>query len=198
MKKSEFLNLLQLSLKGFPKDDIAKTIQYWDEMISDKVEDGMKEEDVIKDLSIEEIVGNTLSAIPLKKLIKEKTKNTKGWKIAFWISTFYIWVPILISIIAAIFSVYVSLWAGVVSLGAGGIACVVSGPVAILTGLVKMLTISFPFGALMCGLGITAIGLGILLGVLTIKTAQWMIIFGKKLFLWTKKLCVRRGDKNEA
>ena len=41
MNKSEFLNSLEEKLKELPKDEIRKTIDYYDEMIDDRIEDGI-------------------------------------------------------------------------------------------------------------------------------------------------------------
>ena len=51
MNKSEFLNSLEEKLKELPKDEIRKTIDYYDEMIDDRIEDGMTEEEAVKSIS---------------------------------------------------------------------------------------------------------------------------------------------------
>lgn len=198
MNKMKFLKLLEQRLQGLPDEDIINTIEYWDEIISDKVEDGMEEKVIINDLNIDEIVEKTFKEIPLKKLIKAKVKKTKGWTVAFWISTFYIWLPILVSLFAVGLALYVSLWAIVISIGASAIACVGAGLLYILTGIIKCFTIDTAYGWLFVGIGIFGIGLGILFAVLTVKLVKWLCIFSKKLLLWTKLLFIRRGDKNEA
>ena len=50
MNKSEFLNSLEEKLKELPKDEIRKTIDYYDEMIDDRIEDGMTEEEAVKSI----------------------------------------------------------------------------------------------------------------------------------------------------
>ena len=85
MLKSEFLKQLENRLLGIPKEDLNRTIDYYNEIISDKQEDGMSEEEAINSLgSIDEIVKDILNEIPIKKLVKEKlqlNRKLKTWEI---------------------------------------------------------------------------------------------------------------------
>ena len=47
MLKEEFLSKLEKRLLGIPKEDLERTLDYYNEIISDKVEDGMSEEEAL-------------------------------------------------------------------------------------------------------------------------------------------------------
>ena len=47
MNKQEFLSALQNALAGLPKKDRQKTLAFYSEMIDDRMEDGMTEEEAV-------------------------------------------------------------------------------------------------------------------------------------------------------
>lgn len=200
MNRLEFLKLLEKELSGLPKDDINKTIDYYNEIISDMIDDGMSEESAIESLgSVEEIVNVTLSEIPMKKLIKEKlglNRRIKTWEIVLLAATFYIWLPLLIVFLALIFVGYVVLWSGVIALAAGSITAAGTSLITI-GGILDIFTGNVGSGLTLIGFGVAAAGLSILLGVLTKELAKIMIIVCKKLILKIKSLFMKRGKNYE-
>ena len=45
MNKQEFFEQLRKGLSGLPKDDIEERLTFYKEMIEDRIEDGLSEED---------------------------------------------------------------------------------------------------------------------------------------------------------
>ncbi|MBR4965050.1 MAG: DUF1700 domain-containing protein, partial [Lachnospiraceae bacterium] len=83
MNKAEFLMALRERLSGLPEEDFNKSIDYYTEMIDDRVEDGMSEEDAVACLgSMDEIITQILSEVSLPKLVKEKVKPKRA--LAVW------------------------------------------------------------------------------------------------------------------
>ena len=199
MLKSEFLKQLENRLVGIPKEDLNRTIDYYNEIISDKQEDGMSEEEAINSLgSIDEIVKDILNEIPIKKLVKEKlqlNRKLKTWEIVLLSATSIIWVPIAIVMFAVILVLYVCLWSGVISLGAAAFSCLASSFIAII-GSIDFVTGNVCNGLFLIGTGIASLGIGVLLGILTFKFAKIMVIVCKKIILKIKSLFIR-GEKNE-
>ena len=78
MTKIEFLLELDDRLKGLYEDDREASCQFYGEMIDDRIEDGMSEEEAVADLgSIDDIVKHIIAEIPISRIIKTKMKATK-------------------------------------------------------------------------------------------------------------------------
>ena len=68
MTKQEFLKGLEKSLAGLPGEDIQKSLDFYGELIDDRVEDGLSEEDAVSQTGdIKEIAEQILIEIPIKK-----------------------------------------------------------------------------------------------------------------------------------
>ena len=112
MNKAEFLAALRERLSGLPEEDFNKSIDYYTEMIDDRVEDGMSEEEAVACLgSMDEIITQILSEVSLPKLVKEKVKPKRAlavWEIILIIISAPIWFPIVFSVVTTILSAYLS------------------------------------------------------------------------------------------
>lgn len=183
MNKQDFLNQLKEELKMYPVEETSKSIEYYDEAIEDRVEDGMTEAEAVASLGpVEEIVNQIKGELPLKTIVKEKTggMNLPAWAIVLII----LGLPIWISVAAVIISLYISIWAVVFSLGC----------VALSFAAVSLFSFVFIWLRLFSGnmldafftLGLTLISasLAILFGLLT-------FLAGKGLVLGTKQ-CVKQ------
>ena len=72
MNKQTFLSELRSRLSGLPQEDIDGHIGLYEEMIDDRIEEGLPEEEAVADVgSIDEIVTQILADYPLSKLVKE-------------------------------------------------------------------------------------------------------------------------------
>ena len=75
MRKQEFLTALQTRLSGLPQEDVEERVSFYGEMIDDRVEEGLSEEDAVTAIGpIDAIAEQTLSEIPLTKLVREKVR----------------------------------------------------------------------------------------------------------------------------
>ena len=134
MNKAEFLNELRTKLNGLPQNDIEERVSFYTEMIDDRVEDGMSEEEAIEQIGpVDKVVETIVSEIPLSKIVKAKVKPQKKmpvWAIVLLVLGFPVWFPILISLVSVIFSVYLTLWIIVITLYAVdlslAVACIAS------------------------------------------------------------------------
>ena len=83
MTKQEFLNALSERLQGIPKEDREKSLEYYSEMIDDRTEDGLTEEQAVKAMgSVGEIADRIINDMPVEKLLK--TKVTPKRKLSAW------------------------------------------------------------------------------------------------------------------
>ena len=73
MSKQEFLVQLRKGLSGLPQDDIEERLTFYSEMIDDRMEEGLSEEDAVYEIGdIDELISQIVADIPLTKLVKEK------------------------------------------------------------------------------------------------------------------------------
>ena len=78
MTKNDFLKELEKGLSGLPKNDISERLDFYGEMIDDRMEEGFTESDAVAACgSVDEIVSQTLNDIPLKKIVKERLSKRK-------------------------------------------------------------------------------------------------------------------------
>lgn len=208
MNKQEFLVELKKSLKGLRKKEIAERVAFYSEMIDDRIEEGLTEEEAVAKIS-------NISEISSTEEVKKEKKSNNGLKTALIIVGSPIWlaliialfsvvlalvivaVAVTISLVAIVFSLFVALWAVVVALFACGIAGILS--------LVLYVIFANPaVGVMYCGAGAVCVGLAILAVFPMKKFSQLSIILTKKslafmgdLFNHCKSLLVKKEAKYE-
>ena len=129
MTKLEFLAGLDQKLSVLNDQDLTRSIEYYSEIIDDRMEDGMTEEEAVASLgNADDIAAQIISEIPLKQLIKEKFKKRRKrnvWEILLASFGFLIiGLPVLVSLFSVAIGIYASLWAIVISLFSVPIALV--------------------------------------------------------------------------
>lgn len=196
MDKIDFLYQLQQRLSGLPEDDIQRSIDYYSEIIDDRIEDGMTEEMAVSELgSVDEIAQKIISEIPLTKLIRQRVKpkrSLRAWEVVLLILGAPLWLPLIIAAASVVLSVYVVLWAVVISLYAADLS-IASGALAGVAGLVTYLIAgNFPAALLMLGAGIACAGLAMLMFLGCNQVTRGVIALGKLIFVGIKRCFVRK------
>lgn len=196
MTKAEFLAELRAAISGLPEADIEKSLDFYSEMIDDRVEDGLPEEEAVAALgSVEDIKTQILKDIPITKIIKEKVKpkrSLSGLEITLLIVGFPIWLPLLISVAAVIFSVYVTLWSVIVVLYSVDLVFFAGAIVGVLGSIPILLMGNISAMLLVLGSGVVCAGLGIL-WIFVCVGATKAIVWLTKVFF--KSIFIGKGDK---
>ena len=172
MTKELWLRILEDALKKMSKSERSKVLEFYREMIEDKIECGSSEGAVIESLGNPHDVADKIlgeNGVKVEENIAEEPKVVKSEPkkkgIPVWLACVsgIVVVPVAISLIAAWFSVYVSFIATFLALAVSAFACFisifaslvmafggyVSGGVALVgftiacTGVVILLTIGF-------------------------------------------------------
>ena len=186
MKRSEFLEKLKAQLWALPEGDVQNSLDYYSEMIDDRMEDGLPEEEAVAAVGdLDEIVKQILSETPRPpQVVKPEKKqipvqdNTKIWMIVLLVLGSPLWIPLVVSAVSVVFSVYVSLWSVVISLYAVFIALAASA-VGCIVGSFFM--IGNPgTGMVAWGAALVCAGLAILLFMLSNLAAKSLV----KLTKW--------------
>ena len=141
MNKFDFLTQLQARLWALPEEDKQRSVDYYGEMIDDRMEDGLSEEEAVAAIGdLDEIVQQILTETPrppatVKKEGEQKKQKRKvsWWETLLLVLGFPVWGSLLIAVSAVIFSVWISLWSVVIALYATAFAlaaCAIGLPVA--------------------------------------------------------------------
>ncbi len=198
MYKQEFLDRLQVGLNGLPRDDIEERLNFYSEMIDDRIEEGLSEEDAVSAVGpADQIIAQIIAEIPLAKIATERIKQKrrlKAWEIVLLAVGSPIWVSLLVSTLAVVFSLYVSWWAVVVSLW----ACFVSFAACSFGGVVAGVVLACCGNVLP---SIASIATGLVCAGLTIfafygckAVTKGTLVLTKKLVLWTKSCFVKKEE----
>ncbi len=166
MNKQEYLSAIRMRIPKMPTEDMERFIAYYSEMIDDRVEDGMTEEEAVASMDApDEAVDQILADTPLTKIVKQKMKPThrlRAWEIVLLVLGSPVWIPLLLaagilvlSMVVVVFSLLLTFYAVVVTVAVAGIA----GTLAV----IPFLMISnIPAAVFMLGCGFAGVGLTIL------------------------------------
>lgn len=167
MTKLQFLFALRDALAELPRDELEQRLHFYSEMIEDRMEEGLSEEDAVSAVgSVEEIAAQIRAELPPTKTQREKAaekRPLKEWEIVLLVLGSPIWVSLLIAAAAVVFSLYVSIWSVIVSLwGVFGtlIGCACGGIVA---GVGFVISGHYLTGAAMVGAGMVCAGVSVFL-----------------------------------
>lgn len=195
MTKQEFLSTLGVKLSNLPRKDTAERIKFYEEMIDDRVEDGLSEEEAIAELgTVDEIYEQFVKELPLLKIIKERVtpkKKLSGGMIALIASTSIIWFPLLIVGASLALSLYAVLWSLVLSAWAVFASLAISAPASVISGIVSIFTANITQGLLLIGAGLVIAGLAILAYYAGIYVTKGSAILTGKSIIGIKNLIVR-------
>ncbi len=137
MTKQEFLAELRKGLSVLPQGDIEERLNFYSEMIDDRMEEGLSETEAVSEIgSVDATITQILEDTPPTRTSKNKVKPNrvlKAWEIVLIILGSPIWVSLLIAAVVVAVSLYISLWCVIISLWAvfgSLIGCAFGGAVA--------------------------------------------------------------------
>lgn len=167
MNKAEFLLSLRQGMEGLPKDEVEASLAFYSEMIDDRVEEGLSEEDAVLRMGdLDTIVSQIIDEISIVKIAKERVtpkRKLSKKEIAIIASSSPIWgslvaagIAIVIAVYATIWSVLISLWAVFVSIAACGLGTIAGGIVISIVHSTATGLALISVGIFLCGLAIFA------------------------------------------
>lgn len=140
MTKTDFLRTLRGNLSGVPKDEINSTVDFYSEMIDERVEEGLSEEEAVfaagEPAQIAERIrresGNTSA---------KKKRRLKPWEIVLlsvgsplWISLGAAAIVVALALYAVLWSLVISTYAVTVAFAAGTVAGIASAVIMLASG----------------------------------------------------------------
>ena len=189
MNKQEFFDALKNELSHLPKSEVEERLNFYSEMIDDRIEEGDSEEEAVlavgsvADVALQ--IRNDASSVrgEDEKIKKEEKKELRGWQIALLIVGAPLWIPLVIAAVAVILALYAVLWSLIVSAWAvfGTFAGCLLGGVG--SGIILMCTNNLPIGLAMIGAGFVCGGLAILAFFGCLAATKASARFSKKIVI---------------
>ena len=207
MSKDQFLWQLRMAMQKAELGNIDNVLDYYNEMLEDRMEDGMTEEEAVASMeSIESIIATLKADKPLSEVVKGRIKESKnkadkkghtGLWIALAIIGSPIWLALLLAGVVILFALFVTVWsliiaffATTIALGAAAVACLIGAPVLLITGLAPGVAALALFGA-----ALFLAGLSIFLWSPVVAFAKFAVRMLKKAVLAIKKKITGKGSE---
>lgn len=204
MNKQQFLDAIRDKIGVLPPQDRERSLDFYSEIIDDRMEDGLTEEQAVEAVgSVEEVSAQILSEAQLPSAEPARIpRKIRVWEIVLLILGAPLWISLLaaaamlaLSVVLVLLTAYAVLWTGVLVLYTGNL-CLAVGVVAGIAGGVYFLTSGSVGPALLFfGAALVRAGLAIAAFFLCNLAAKGVFLLGKYVFLGVKALIVRKGAK---
>ena len=198
MTKIKFLLSLHDKLSGLPQDEVEERLNFYSEMIEDRMEEGLSEEEAVAAVgSVDEIAEQIAGEIPLSKLAIEKIKpkrKLRAWEIVLLALGSPIWLSLLVSAFSVVISLYAVIWAAVISLWAVFGALVGCAVGVVVEGVFFAVGGSSLVGLAVIGAGLVCGGLSIFMFFGCVAATEGVVLLTKKAFLGVKKCFIKKEE----
>lgn len=184
MKKKEFLKKLKRCLSPLKSCEKQRIIDYYDEMIADRMENGVDEETAVSELgSPQSCAEKTLAEEGVDFDNSGKNdwlyRNDGSGKIkTLWIVLLVVGSPLWLGLLCGAFCVALGLLCGALGVTLGCIACcvafVLGGPVAVVFGIITLFE-DVACGLIAIGSGISTFALGCLASACIYKLTSFIV-----------------------
>lgn len=196
MNKQEFLYELKGKLWALSEDEKKSSLEYYTEMIDDRMEDGLSEEDAVAAIgTLDEIVEQIMSESPhAPAVVNKEEKQTaqpeqakKKGRVQTWIIVLLIlgaplWISLVGGLGSGVLGIYVSLWAVVIALYATTFALAVCA-IGLMVAAFSLLWIrQLGKGTVMVGGALICAGLAILIFLLSNLAAKGLVALTKLIW----------------
>ena len=190
MNKQQFLAAIRQRIGSLPQQDIDRSIDFYAEMIDDRIEEGLGEEEAVAAMGTpEEIAAQILSENPRTQRPAAAPKSARGlkaWEMVLLVIGSPLWVPLLLAAAIIVLSLYIVLWSAIIVLYAADL-CFIAGAISGIFGVIILFCTGQAAQALLfLGAGITCIGLTILWFVLSTAAAKGVWLLTKLPFTHRK------------
>lgn len=166
MNKQEYLESIRSRISAMPADDVNRFMDYYSEMIDDRVEDGLSEEEAVADMgSPDAAVEQILEDMPLTKLVKGKIKpkhELKAWEVVLIVLGSPVWIPLLITAAVLLLTLWIVAFALLISFYAVVLSFVAAGIGGLICAIPLFIANSPYTAVLMLGAALIGIGIAIL------------------------------------
>lgn len=198
MRKRDFLEQLRKSLSGLPQDDIEERLTFYSEMIEDRMEEGLSEEEAVSAIgSVDEIAAQAVAETPLVKIAKERIKSKRRFsagEIILLALGSPIWLSLGIAVFALILSLYISLWAVIISLWAVFASLAVCSAGGVLACAIFTAGGNAASGVTTLSAGIVCAGLSVFMFYGCKTATKSILMLTRKTAIWARNCFVKKEE----
>lgn len=188
MKKNEFMDILKKKLKNESYEYVCQVVEYYDEIISDRIEDGMGEADAIASLgNIDDILVNMNGDDIIE--IKPHSKKSTAIISALLVLGFPLWGSLLAAGLLLLLSAYIIIWCVPIVT----VCLAFAGTISFIIGIFG----AFPLFIHSMALGLTQLGLSALFGsmgivgiILTHAVSKRILSYSRQMTKYIKETSV--------
>ena len=193
MTKDEYLSELRAGLAAFSKDEVDRAVSFYEEMVDDRVEAGVSEEEAVGSLEPPaEAAARIISempAVPRAAARLRSPETPRSWSVAFIVAAVIgspVWIPLTLGVIMAVIGCFIGLFGLLVAVWAIAASMLLGAPIGLLY-LVAGVKAGSVAGALMgLGCGVAAAGVGVL-GIHLAVAASKLLV---KAIVWCARAVV--------
>ena len=122
MTTKEFLRILNREIEVLPAPEVQRAIIYYRELIEDRMEEGMSENEAVGSMEDISLIAQQILA-EHEDILKDTHDETKqhnrkeswqhfdgGWRKAVIIGTSPLWLSVLAALLCFVFSIYILIW----------------------------------------------------------------------------------------
>ena len=199
MTKQEFLSELERALGKLPHAEVEQALAFYDEAISDRMEDGLSEAEALAGLGpVNEIAAQIAAeSPPIPRAIARANTGSRTLNIVLLAVFSPIWIPVVLALAAAALAVYVAIWAVIAALWAVD-AVLVLMPLAGLAALASTLGGGMPLpGVFVFGLSLVSSGFGLVASFAVFWASKLLFRATRSFARWIASLFVRVSGKDD-
>ena len=185
MNKEQYISQLKGRMEAAGITNVDERIEFYDEMLSDRIDSGMEEEAAVSSMEdIEDIIENArlekpVTALVAEKVIKSHEEAKKKGNGALWIVLaiigFPIWLPIACVLFSLLLVIYIVLWSMVFTIFMILFAFAIAA-VACFASFIAMF-----FGIVPFPMGLSAFGAALFFGGITVLLFKPCVTLAKSI-----------------
>lgn len=199
MNKLDFLFELEKRLQALPDQEKKQALEYYFEIIDDRMDCGMTEEEAVAACgNVDEIAKQIIMDTPLTKLVKQKNKSRRrmqAWEIVLLILGFPIWFSLGVAVFCVLLAISICLWAVVLCVFVCSITCGACAFALSVAAIVSVVTGNYLPGLFLLGCSMICTGLTILFFLLGKYCGKGVVGLHKLTFRGIKRCFIRKEEK---
>lgn len=191
MTKQEFLTALERALAKLPHAEVQQAIAFYDEAISDRVEDGMS--DAVASLGdVDEIARQIASEIPpIPRAIAKANTGSRALNIVLLALFSPVWVPVAGALALAALCIYLAIWLIIAAMWMLVVILIGMGPLGLFV-FANILARGFVLSSFFAlGLCLMACGAGLLATFGVMGVSKQLALLTRDFARWVRGLFVK-------